>query len=151
MDESIPHLHWEKARRERVGYEDGLDSGTICAADLPRRVLYVKSGRSCVHEHLAPTYPLLVDTSLLTLGAAVQNAMINYAIYRRSDDARQFVLFEQWRDAEALNGHISRLQRVYGPPDEQEPYSPTHHRRRPPKAFLAYFDKTEAVRYDALE
>lgn len=82
---------------------------------------------------------------------AEDQGCISYTIYRRSDDPRQFVLFEQWRDADALNAHIGRLQRVFGPADETEPHPPTHHRRRLPKAFLAYFDKTEAVRYDTLD
>ena len=81
---------------------------------------------------------------------AEDEGCINYTFYRQNDDPRHLVLFEQWRDAAALNGHIARLQRVFGPPDEQEPHPPTHHRRRLPKAFLALFEKTEAVRYDAI-
>jgi quinol monooxygenase YgiN len=75
---------------------------------------------------------------------------LNYTFYRRSDNPRELVLFEQWRDTESLGAHIGRLQRVYGPPDDQEPHPPTHHRRRLPKAFLDYFQRTEAVRYDAI-
>jgi hypothetical protein len=40
---------------------------------------------------------------------------------------------------------------VFGPPDDKEPYPPTHHRRRISKSFLDLFDKTEAVRYDVLD
>ena len=76
---------------------------------------------------------------------------INYTIYRQSESSRELVLFEQWRDLDSLNTHIARLQREFGPPDDQEPYPDTHHRRRLPKAFLALFEKTNAVRYDALE
>jgi hypothetical protein len=60
------------------------------------------------------------------------------------------VLYEQWQDIEALNAHLSRMRQVFGPPDDQEPYSETHHRRRLPKVFLALFDKTEALRYEPL-
>ena len=81
---------------------------------------------------------------------AEDSGCVHYAFYRRSDSPRELILFEQWRDAEALAAHIARLQKVYGPPDETEPHPPTHHRRRLPKAFLAHFDKTEAVRYEAL-
>jgi len=47
------------------------------------------------------------------------------AFYRQRDEPRHLVLFEQWRDADALNVHIARLQRVFGPPDEQEPHPAT--------------------------
>ena len=82
---------------------------------------------------------------------AEDDGCISYTFYRRSDDPRELMLFEQWRDGLAIGAHMERLKRVYGPPDDDEPYPSTHHRRRLPKAFLAYFDKTEAVRYDAIE
>jgi quinol monooxygenase YgiN len=82
---------------------------------------------------------------------AEDDGCINYTFYRRSDNPRELVLFEQWRDAESLGRHIARLQRVYGPPDDTEPHPPTHHRRRLPKAFLDHFEKTEAVRYDTID
>jgi hypothetical protein len=61
-----------------------------------------------------------------------------------------FVRFEQWRDLDALNAHLARLQRVFGLPDKHEPHPPAHHRRRLPKVFLALFEKTEAARYDEI-
>ena len=76
---------------------------------------------------------------------------ISYTFFRRSDDTRQLMLFEQWRDADALAAHIERLKRVYGPPDDSEAYPPAHHRRRLPKAFLDHFDRTEAVRYEVID
>jgi quinol monooxygenase YgiN len=82
---------------------------------------------------------------------AEDRGCINYAFLRRSDNPRELVLYEQWHDQDALNAHVARLQRVYGPPNDQEPYSPAHHRRRLPKAFLDLFDKTDAVRYEVLE
>lgn len=75
---------------------------------------------------------------------------INYTFYRQSNSSRDLVLFEQWRDLGSLNAHIARLQRELGPPDDQEPHPETDHRRRLPKAFLALFEKTHAVRYDEL-
>jgi quinol monooxygenase YgiN len=82
---------------------------------------------------------------------AEDRGCVNYAFYRRSDDPRELVLFEQWTDTDALAAHIVRLQRVYGPPDDNEPYPATHHRRRLPKSFLGVFERTEAVRYDTVE
>jgi quinol monooxygenase YgiN len=81
---------------------------------------------------------------------AEDEGCITYTFYRQSDEPRHLVLFEQWRDADALSAHIARLQRVFGPPDEQEPYPATHHRSRLPKAFLALFEKTEAARYEPI-
>jgi quinol monooxygenase YgiN len=73
---------------------------------------------------------------------------IAYAFYCRADNRNEAVLYEQWKDADALNAHVARLVRVLGPPDDQEPHPPTHHRRRLPKAFLDLFEKTDAVRYE---
>ena len=91
-----------------------------------------------------------VAVEVMASTKAEDRGCINYTFLRRSDNAREFALYEQWQDQDALNAHIARLQRVYGPPDDQEPHPPTHHRRRLPKAFLDLFDKTDAVRYDIL-
>ena len=80
-----------------------------------------------------------------------EEGCIAYTIYRRADQPRDFVLFEQWRDADVLTRHLAVLRHRFGPPDDQEPHPETHHRRRLPKAFLALFEKTEAVRYEAVE
>jgi len=78
---------------------------------------------------------------------------LSYTFFGRRDNPRELMLFEQWRDADSVKAHLARLYlrlyRVFGPPDEKEPYPPTHHRRQISKAFLDLFDKTEAVRYDA--
>ncbi len=87
----------------------------------------------------------------MAITRAEDRGCISYVIYRQSDDPRRYVLYEQWTDADALNAHVARLQRIFGPPDDREPYPPAHHRRRLPKAFLDFFEKTDAVRYDSLE
>ena len=81
---------------------------------------------------------------------AEDEGCLSYSFYRRADAPREYVLHEQWRDAGALNAHIARLQRVFGPPPSDETYPPTHHRRRLPAAFLDLFEQTEAVRYDVI-
>jgi hypothetical protein len=80
-----------------------------------------------------------------------EDGCIAYTIFRRADQPRDLMLFEQWRDADALAAHIGVLRRRFGPPDDQEPYPEIHHRRRLPKAFLALFERTEAVRYEPVE
>jgi quinol monooxygenase YgiN len=91
-----------------------------------------------------------VAAELTASTLAEDNGCISYTYYRRSDEPRHLLLFEQWADQDSLNAHISRLQRVLGPPDDQEPYPPAHHRRRLPKAFLALFEHTEVARYDPI-
>ena len=81
---------------------------------------------------------------------AEDRGSISYTFYRQIDEPRHLVLFEQWTDQDSLNAHIARLQRVLGPPDEQEPYPAAHHRRRLPKAFLALFEHTDVARYEAV-
>ena len=102
----------------------------------------IKSG--CEAQVAAMAKNLMVSTR------AEDPGCITYAFYRRSEDPRELLLFEQWRDQEALKAHIERLQKVVGPPDPKSPYPATHHRSRLPKAFLDLFDKTEALRYDVL-
>jgi quinol monooxygenase YgiN len=103
----------------------------------------IKAGREAEAARVA------VETTKST--RAEDRGCISYTFLRRSDNPREFVLNEQWQDQDALNAHIARLQRVFGPPNDQEPHPPAHHRRRLPKALLDLFEKTDAVRYDALE
>jgi len=64
---------------------------------------------------------------------AEDEGCINYSIHRQSDSAREFVLYEQWRDQAAVSGHLDRLFAAIG-------------RDR----FMAFFESTRAVRYDVL-
>ncbi len=104
--------------------------------------MWVKPG------HEAESARVVAEAIASTL--AKDEGCITYTFYRQNDEPRHLVLVEQWRDGDALNAHIARLQEVYGPPEEREPYPSTHHRRRLPKAFLALFDKTEAARYEPI-
>ena len=61
---------------------------------------------------------------------------LSYTFYRRRDDPRELMLFEQWRDAVSIKAHLERLYQVCGPPDDTEPYPPHHHRWRISKAFV---------------
>jgi len=84
-----------------------------------------KAGRENEFREMVPR--------LMRTTRAEDEGCVAYVFYRRPDNPSEAVLYEQWRDAEALNAHIARLQRVFGPPDEQETYPPPHHRRRLPK------------------
>ncbi len=45
-----------------------------------------------------------------------EGGCLAYVFYQEVDNARQFVVFEQWRDAAALSAHFQHLQELYGPP-----------------------------------
>jgi quinol monooxygenase YgiN len=62
-----------------------------------------------------------------------------YQFYRRMDNPREYVVFEQWRDADALAAHLARLAQVYGAPPPGT---------RLPAAFVGLFERAEAVRYE---
>ncbi len=66
---------------------------------------------------------------------------VNYVYHRRLDNPREYVLYEQWRDEEALTAHLARLVRLLGPPPAGG---------RLPATFLDHFEQTQAVRYAAL-
>ena len=70
---------------------------------------------------------------------AEDDGCLAYAFYRQVDNPREYVTFEQWRDADALAAHLARLARVYG-----EPAPGT----RLPAAFVDIFERAEAVRYE---
>jgi quinol monooxygenase YgiN len=50
---------------------------------------------------------------------AEDEGSISYTFYRRRDNPREMILFEQWRDAQSIVAHMERLTRVYGPPLRQ--------------------------------
>jgi quinol monooxygenase YgiN len=39
-----------------------------------------------------------------------------FTFHRRVDNPREYVLYEQWRDVQALGAHLAHLQALYGPP-----------------------------------
>lgn len=62
-----------------------------------------------------------------------------YTYLRRLDRPREYVLFEQWTDEDALSAHLARLARMYGAPPKGG---------RLPSAVLDLFERTEATRYE---
>lgn len=68
---------------------------------------------------------------------AEDEGCINYVFHQRADNAREFVLYERWRDQAAIGAHLARLQAVYGPPAPGEgPF---------PAALGEPFEKSEVV------
>ncbi len=72
---------------------------------------------------------------------AEDEGCITYVFHQQSDNPREFVLYEQWRDQDALDAHIEHLYRLFGPP------APTG---RLPAAFLDMCDETRGIRYDVV-
>ena len=70
---------------------------------------------------------------------AEDEGVLAYEFYRRADNPREYMVFEQWRDADALAAHLARLVRVYGEPPPGT---------RLPAAFVDIFERAEAVRYE---
>lgn len=66
---------------------------------------------------------------------------ISYSFYRQIGTPLQYVLHEQWRDADALNAHVARLQRLWGPPPEGGSL---------PAAFFDLMEQTEAISYEVV-
>lgn len=67
---------------------------------------------------------------------------VNYVYHRQIDNPREYVLYEQWRDEEALTAHLARLVGQLGPPPAGG---------RLPARFLDHFEQTQAVRYETVE
>ena len=64
---------------------------------------------------------------------ALDEGCIAYTIHAKEGAPREFVLYEQWRDQEAVDKHLQRLLAEVG-------------RER----FVGFFEKTEAVRLTPL-
>ena len=69
---------------------------------------------------------------------AEDQGALTYVFLQQQNSPREFVLYEQWRDSAALNAHLKRLQKVFGPPREGGAI---------PAAILDLFETSRAVRY----
>jgi quinol monooxygenase YgiN len=74
-----------------------------------------------------------VAKEMMSSTHAEDEGCINYSIHRQSDNAREFVLYEQWSDQAAVTAHLDRLLGAIG-------------RDR----LMDFFESTRAVRYDVL-
>ena len=67
---------------------------------------------------------------------------ITFIYHQHAHDLRDFFLYEQWRDRDAVKAHIDRLIRVYGPPKEGQGLP----------AFLTdFFDEMHVDPYNVVE
>jgi hypothetical protein len=69
---------------------------------------------------------------------AEDDGVITYVFLQQQNNPREYVLYEQWRDSAALNAHLARLRKVFGPPREGGSI---------PAAILDLFETSRAVRY----
>jgi hypothetical protein len=72
---------------------------------------------------------------------AEDDGCLNYVYHRQSDNPREYLLYEQWEDEDALAKHLRRLVQLLGPPPAGAQL---------PARFLDHLDRTEAVRYEVL-
>jgi quinol monooxygenase YgiN len=95
-------------------------------------ILYSMTAKEGKEQELAN-----VIAQLLRQGKA-DDGNLAYTFLQQKSNPREYVLFEQWRDTDALRKHIARLQAVFGPP-------------RPggniPAAILDLCEKTQGVNY----
>jgi quinol monooxygenase YgiN len=72
---------------------------------------------------------------------AEDDGCLNYVYHRQLDNPREYLLYEQWEDEDALTRHLSRLVQVLGPPPPGEQL---------PARFLDHLERTSAIRYEVL-
>jgi len=66
---------------------------------------------------------------------------VSYTFLQQASDSRRFVLFEQWRERDALDAHVRRLVRMYGPPREGEAL---------PATLMEMFEHSEGIAYEPI-
>ena len=72
---------------------------------------------------------------------AEDDGCMAYVFHRQRDSAKNYVLYEQWRDQEALDAHIEHLQTLLGPPRPEG---------RLPAALLDLCENTQPIFYDVV-
>jgi hypothetical protein len=91
------------------------------------------------HRIVSPTPrhpgPLALLADLHRTTHAEDGGCLAHDFYRRADNPREYVVFEQWRDADGL----ACLARVYGAPPPGT---------RLPASFIDRPERAEAVRYE---
>ena len=75
---------------------------------------------------------------LTTSTRAEDDGVITYVFLQQQSNPREYVLYEQWRDTAALNAHLARLRKVFGPAREGGSI---------PAAILDLFETSRNVRY----
>ena len=69
---------------------------------------------------------------------AEDDGALSYVFLQQQNNPREYVLYEQWRDSAALNAHLARLRKVFGPAREGGSI---------PATILDLFETSRAVRY----
>ena len=81
----------------------------------------VKEGRD--EEYFRLSQDIIASTKREDKGC------IDYAMVRRKDKPREFIMYERWQSLEMAKAHVARLIAVYGPP------SPKYHPALPAPLF----------------
>ncbi len=57
-----------------------------------------------------------LSVRLTEVTRAEDDGCLTYVFHQRQENSKEYVLYEQWRDREALDAHIAHLQTLLGPP-----------------------------------
>lgn len=52
----------------------------------------------------------------MTQVSRADDGCVNYIFHQQRDDRRQWLLYEQWRDRSALEGHVASMKAAFGEP-----------------------------------
>lgn len=136
-------------RGKRVSRRDFFGSAAIAGAIVGAHVPVLAQTQAAGAETVTLLFSLTTkegrEQEFATLAATLtqtstkDDGCLAYIFLQQQNNAREFVLYEQWRDAAALKAHIGRLQKVYGPPRPEGGGIPA--------AILDLADQSRAVRY----
>ncbi len=92
----------------------------------------VKEGREEEFYHLAGD---------LMKSSREEDGCVTFTYHQNVDNTKDFFLYEQWRDQDALKAHIKHLQELLGPPDEGKLF---------PAKLEAYWDEWKAEKFNVV-
>ncbi|HZP12650.1 MAG TPA: putative quinol monooxygenase [Nevskiaceae bacterium] len=73
-------------------------------------ILFYMTGKPGADAQLEALVREMVDES------RAHDGCVTYTFHRQADDAREWMLIEEWRDKAALNGHVERMKARFGEP-----------------------------------
>ena len=72
---------------------------------------------------------------------AEDDGCLAFVYHQLKDNPKEYVLYEQWRDREALDAHMAHLEALLGPPNPGG---------RLPAALLDLCESTQPIFYDVV-
>ena len=110
-----------------------MNSGTSTPINILFRAR-VKPGREAAFHDLAANIAKSTHDK--------DDGCITFTFHQSAEDARNFFVYEQWRDEASMNAHFARLLDEYGPPSEGGVL---------PSMIQDFFEEMHAERYHVIE